>query len=889
MSRSKRLFLYSGIAVIAFIILYIVFPLIFVNFMVDWWWFSALGYNTYFWLRLTYSYLILVGFTFLFFLVFFLNFWVASRYLGGASYDYSQSKGVRFRARKLIQQFRSGSLMVYTPFSLLLGVLLAWPFFRQWETTLLFLFAPASGLKDPVFGKDISYYLFSLPIYQSILTTLVITLILLFLGLLLLYWLESRVLSRQEQHLPRGSRIHLSTLAGLIFLVLIWNFFLQRYALLYTESHKGIFYGPGFVEMRVILPLIWLSIAFLFITAALLIIYINTGQALKFLLIFAAIFFTVLWARYTPFFANLVQKYVVVPNELSREAPYIRNNIQATLTAYDLNRVEHRDYRIEDHALDLEAPQLKISLRNIPVWDRDVLQSVYQQLQELRTYYRFPGVDVGRYTVNDVYQQVFLAPREIDLTNLPAGARNWINEHLKYTHGYGVVMTPAAQGGEEPMTWFIHGIPPKSDYGFKIEQPGIYYGVGDYKYVIAPNESREVDYPIEDGNQLSDYQGRGGVPVNSVLRKLVFAVYFGSKDIFFTTKTNKQSRLLFRRNIVERIKTLTPFFLLDGDPYVVVTNQRLYWIQDAYTYSDRFPYAALHEDRLNYIRNSVKIVVDAYHGTVDYYLADPRDPIIQAYSRMYPGLLKSMDRMPPELKAHVRYPKDLFDIQMEIYNKYHQTDPEIFYKQEDLWEFARVEHAGQEIRMTPYYLTLNLIDRNAFEFILVCPTTPRARSNLRSLCVVGCDGQNYGKILIYNFPKGYIVYGPSQVDAFIDQDTLISEQLTLWGQLGSQVERGKMILIPAGGSVLYIQPVYLQSAAGLKIPQLKRLIMNGGEITVMEPSLEENLVKLQQRMRELSGRVQRRLERVPPPGPAMESPRPREEPQKPAVPPGVSR
>ncbi len=890
MSRLKRWLLYLAIAVIAYHLLYVIFPLLFVNFMVDWWWFSALDYEAYFWLRLTYSYLIFTGFTLLFFSIFFLNFWIASRYLGGGSYDTLQQADVRSRARKLLQKFRSGSLKVYTPFSLLLGGLLAWPFYRQWETTLLFLFAPDSGIQDPVFGKDISYFLFSLPIYLSLLGTLLITLILLFLGLLLLYWLESRVLSKQERHLPQGAKIHLSFLVFLIFLVGIWDFLLQRHILLYVKSHEGIFFGPGFVEMWVILPLIWLSLVFLFGTAVSLIIYINTRKALRFLLLCTSIFFIILWGRYSPFLPNLMERYIVKPNELSREEPYIRNNIEATLAAYDLKRVELRDYQIEQQTWDLEAPRLRINLRNIPVWDRQVLQNVYQQLQELRTYYKFPGVDVGRYTVNDVYQQVFLAPREINLTNLPAGTRNWINERLKYTHGYGVVMTPAAQGGEEPMIWFIQDIPPRSDYGFKIEQPGIYYGLSDYGYAIAPNDSREIDYPIEGGNKLTDYQGRGGVSINSILRKLVFAVYFGERYIFFTTKTNDRSRILFHRNIVERIKALTPFFLLDGDPYVVVTKQRLYWIQDAYTYSDRYPYAHLHNDKLNYIRNSVKIVVDAYNGTVDYYLADPRDPIIQAYNRMYPGLLKGLDQMPAELKSHLRYPRDLFEIQMEVYNKYHQTDPEVFYKQEDLWELARVQHNGEEIQLKPYYLTLNLIDRSSFEFILICPMTPRARSNLRALCVVGCDGNNYGKIIIYAFPKGLLVYGPSQVDAFIDQDTVISEQLTLWNQMGSQVERGKMVLLPVRGSILYIQPVYLKAAAGVKIPQLKRLIMNEGEITVMEPSLEEDLVRLQQRMRELSGRVQRRLERVPPPGgPKEEPPKPPEEGQKPAFPPGTSR
>jgi len=889
MSRVWRWLKLLTLAGVALAVLYVLSSLLFMDFLVNLWWFSSLGYKTYFYLRLTYRYLILGGFALLFFLIFFLNFWVASRFLRSPAAKAMPSAAARSRARQLVEKFRSGSLKVYTPFSLALAVLLAWPLFRRWEETLLFLFAPRTGVADPIYSKDISFYLFSLPIYLELLWTLLVALILLLAGVLVLYWLESRVLREKDRHLPGGANIHLSLLVFLVFLVGLWDLWLQRYALLYVSTHAEVFYGPGFVEMRVILPLIWLSLLLLSATAGCLLFYINTRRGLRVLVLVGMVFAVVLWARYSPFLPTLVEQYIVKPNEISREKPYIAKSIQSTLAAYDLTRMEKREYQITDVSWDLRAPEIRLGLRNIPVWDQEVLKDVYQQLQELRTYYRFTSVDVDRYTVNQVRQQVFLAPRELSLENLPVGARNWINKRLKYTHGYGVVMTPAAQGGEEPMTWFIQDIPPRSDYGFTIEQPGIYYGLADYGYAIAPNDSREIDYPLEEGFQLSDYQGQGGVPVSSLLRKLVFAVYFGDRDIFFTTKTNRQSRILFRRHIIERVKTITPFLLLDEDPYIVVTKKGLFWILDAYTHSDRYPFAEPHAKGLNYIRDSVKIVVDAYHGTVDYYLADPKDPIIRAYQRMYPGLLKSLDRLPPELKAHLRYPKDLFDIQMEMFAKYHQTDPEVFYKQEDLLEFPQVQHGSETVRLRPYYLTLNLLDRSKFEFLLICPMTPRARSNLRTLCVVGCDGDNYGKMVTYTFPKGLLVYGPSQVDAFIDQDTAISEQLTLWNQLGSQVERGKMILLPVRGAIIYIQPVYLKAAAGVKIPQLKRLIINKGEVTVMAPSLEQGLAILEARLRELKERTRRRLERVQPGAkPPAGASRPVSPREKPPLPPAGS-
>jgi uncharacterized protein len=874
MSRLWRWLKIALLAVLGLVLLYVVFALIFMDFMVDMWWFDSLGYLAYFYLRLTYRYVILAVFSLLFFLVFFLNFWVASRFLGTAAPGSDQPDLARSRYRFFLQKFRTGSLRVYAPFSLILAVVLAWPFYQRWEETLLFLFAPPAGVKDPFFGIDVSYFLFSLPIYLSILDTLVLTLVLLFLGLTLLYWLEKKYLAKQELHMPGGAMTHLSVMVFLIFVVGIWDLILQRYSLLYNHNHQAIFYGPGFVEMNVTLPLIWTCIFFLFTTAVLLMVYLNARKGFKILAISGVLFFLALAARYSQFLPNIVEQYIVKPNEISREAPYITNNIQATLAAFKLSNVERRDYTIEPLEWNLQAPLLRTNLRNIPVWDHEVLLEVYQHLQALRTYYKFPLVNVDRYTVNGVYQQVNVAARELSMADLPPGVRNWINERLKYTHGYGAVMTPAAQGGEEPMTWFIQDIPPHSQYGFKTAQPGIYFGLLDYGYVIAPNASRELNFPTAEGNELSDYQGKDGIYVHSLFRRLLFSLYFKERDILFTAKTIPDSRILIRRNIIERIKTLTPFFLLDKDPYIVVTGKNLYWIQDAYTTSSHYPYSQPYEGRMNYIRNSVKIVVDAYNGTVDYYLADEQDPIIQAYNRMYPGLLKPLAQMPADLKKHIRYPKDIFDIQVETYAKYHQTEPGVFFRQEDIWDFPEVTHHRQAERMGPYFLTLNLINPANFEFILVCPMTPKARTNLRALMVAGCDSDNYGKIFAYDFPKGMLVFGPSQIDAFIDQNTKIAEQFTLWNQLGSQVVRGRMILIPITGGVVYIQPVYLKAAAGVAIPQLQRLILNKGEITVMEPSLEQGLINLDKRMRELSYRAKQRLESGDPPNlkPAPQQP-----------------
>jgi hypothetical protein len=439
-----------------------------------------------------------------------------------------------------------------------------------------------------------------------------------------------------------------------------------------------------------------------------------------------------------------------------------------------------------------------------------------------------------------------------------------VNDHLVYTHGYGAVMTPAGQGGDEPMTWFLKGIPLESEFGFKVAQPAVYFGMlENYPYVIVPNDSGEFGYPKGDSNVTENYDGSEGVFINSAFRKLMFAYFMKDSDILFTTKTNKKSRILFRRNIQERIRSLTPYITLDRDPYAVVTGSNLYWIQDAYTTSQYYPNAAScgsGAGRFNYIRNSVKIVVNAYNGKVDYYIFDTKDPIINAYRRMYPGFFKDESQMPSDVRSQVRYPQDLFDIQMFIYAKYHQTDPEVFYQQEDIWDVGVPGLISEKQRSTlSYYLTLDMIEPNRFDFVLVSPVMPKGRANLRAMALAGSDRLSYGKLIVYSFPKGDLVYGPEQINSIINQDPTVSQQLTLWDQVGSQVARGNIIIFPIGKMMIYIQPVYLKSSTTLKIPELKRLIMTQGQVVVMEKSLEEAFAKMIERVKAETGRIDLRF------------------------------
>lgn len=877
MRNWKRWAILAGAGIVLLAVAYVIFNFVFLDFFVNLWWFDSMNLEGYYILRLFYRYLVFSCVLLFFFLIFFSNFWIASRYLG-----YSLGKeevcapddiACQRRHRRLLKMFQSGSLKVYTPISAILAIPIAAKFYERWEDGLLFFFGPSAGISDPAYGKDIGYYLFSYPIYLFIQNRLLIALILLFLALGLLYFVENRMISQEgeDRSLPNGAKTHLSIIGAAIVLLVAWGFLLKRIELLYTHAHVPQFVGPGFIEMYLRLPLIWISLFTFLATAVCGFLYVYKRKGLKVGLVFAGLFLMAMAVQNTNFLFDTVDTYFVQPNEVIREKPFIEKNIQATLDAFQLRDVETRDYGITEDFQFTPDSEILTHLRNVPVWDRELLDEVYTQLQGIRPYYSFPNVDVDRYDVNGQYQQVYLSARELNLERLPVGARNWINRRLQYTHGYGLAMTPAAMGGDEPITWFIRDIPLASDYGFTVKQAGIYFGEEDYEYVIVPNDIGEIDHPMDEEHAIVNYSGHGGVPISSFLRKILFSVYFGDRNIFFTTKTNDRSRILFRQNIRSSILAITPFFLLDNDPYLVVSEKGLFWIQDAYTSSNMYPYAQSYgkngskrffEDfegeEFNYIRNSVKIVLDAYNGDIHYYISDPTDPIVRAYQRIYPGLLEPIENMPADIRKHVRYPKQFFTVQMSIFARYHQKNPEVFYREEDTWEFAKLTNGF----MRPYYMTLNLLNPDDPEFLMLSPMAPVGRDNLRAMPVVGCDPNNYGKMVVYSFPRGQQVFGPSQISALINQDTEIAQELTLWDQAGSEVKFGRMIVLPVAKTIIYIQPVYLRSSTRLKIPELKRVMVSAGDMVVMDRTLEEALGKLDDKYRNRMDRIQRRL-RIP--------------------------
>jgi uncharacterized protein len=840
------------------IILYIAFYFIFIDFFVDLWWFRSLELEGYFWLKMLYRFFFSCGITLLFFSIFFFHFWIASRYLGLNPPDdvmFNADKRRKFQA--FADVFMDGSAKFYMPLSLILAIMIAIPFYNQWQTALLYFFGESSGVTEPVFGNDSSFYMFSYPMYQLIQKELLITAALLFLLVGGLYWFEHKFVPNQNSEYPMGAKIHLAVLLGFVVLFVAWGFGLERFSLLYIDSHQPVFYGPGFVDLRYELPLIWIAIFTFFAIAVLLLFYIfSTKHQGKWPLLATMVFFgMVVGLRHVDMIPYLMQELIVKPNPVTVERSFMQSNITATYDAYDFKNIKVEEKPISINATkDIEGWSSQTLFENIPVWDREFVIDAYQQLQGIRPYYSFSTVDEDRYKLHDHLQQVNLAAREINISKLPREAQNWENTHLRYTHGYGAVVTPAAQDAGKPIAWYLRDLDMTSEVGFHIDKPDIYFGQEAFKYAVVPNKLNLAGLSASDGSRAGQYDGKDGIPIPSYFRKLLFTAYFGDQKIFFSANITQESKILIRRNIVDRVQTITPFLQFDKDPYLVISKDRLYWILDAYTFSDKYPVSAPNTETFltgtqtfNYIRNSVKITVDAYDGTVNYYIANPGDPIIQAYSRAYPGVFKKLADMPQELREHLRYPRDLYYVQMKMFAKYHQNTPELFYEQGETWQFANVD--DKELR--PYYMTMDFgnCGGGREEFVMINPMTPINRGNLSMLGIAStldktrCDDSYSPQITVYKFPKEVQVNGPAQVDALISQSPEISQQITLWDQHGSKVMRGRMVILPLGKSVLYVQPIYMASEQN-KIPELARVIVSIGNHVVMDTTLSSAFKRL---------------------------------------------
>ncbi|QDL07619.1 hypothetical protein DP113_06620 [Brasilonema octagenarum UFV-E1] len=764
--------------------------------------------------------------------------------------------------------------------ALLICLLLSFVLSTHWVTVLEYFHSTSFNRTEPLFHKDISFYVFILPIWESLAFWLLGLFLFTVCAVTLIYLCSANSLSEGRfTGFSRLQRLHLNALTSVFMLTVALHYWLAHYKLLY--SPRGVIYGASYTDVKVLLPIYsGLSILAVAIAIYLLlrIILLSRTKKTSFKLIlyppqliYALGLYIFVAAISGEILPSAVQRFVVQPNELSRERPYIERTITLTREAFNLDAIEAKIFDPRGQLTATSLQENDLTIRNIRLWDTRPLLETNRQLQQIRPYYKFTGADIDRYTFKpdqtNQKQQTIIAARELDYGDVPDLAQTWVNKHLIYTHGYGFTLSPVnlvAPGGLPDYYVKDIGLNTGNESSLlisnesvrssiPINQPRIYYGEITNNYVMTGTKTQELDFPSEKDNVYNVYDGRGGISIGAIWRRLVFAQYLKDWQMLLTGNFTPQTKLLFRRNIKERVQAIAPFLRYDSDPYLVAADGEgtdikgdktyLYWMIDAYTTSDRYPYSDPGKNKFNYIRNSVKVVIDAYNGSVNFYVADPRDPIIQTLGAIFPKLLKPLDKMPVALRNHIRYPQDFFSIQSERLLTYHMSDPQVFYNQEDLWQIPNEIYGSKQQQVQPYYLITKLPQGQSEEFILLLPFKPVQRANLIGWLAARSDGQEYGKLLLYEFPKQQLVYGTEQIEALINQDPVISQQISLWNRQGSKAIQGNLLVIPIERSLLYVEPLYLEAEQN-SLPTLVRVVVAYNNRIVMAETLEQALAAI---------------------------------------------
>jgi len=845
----KNRFRYLLSIVVVIIIIALIALFAGANFFTEWAWFNHLGYLKAFLLMFfsNFGLRILIGLIFAVF-VFVNLFFTKKLFIKYFEAESIESENVETLFKEESQGFlnwlnKKKLNWIYILISLILGFLFSSVSSELWKIVLKFFNQTPFGNTDPIFGKDISFYVFSLPFYSFIKEMGMVLIVLTIIVVGIIYFIASGISSFSDVKVKLSNRAksHITVLLSAFLLLKAWDYRLAMYELLY--SPRGVAFGASYTDVNA--NLLGLRILFIIAIAVAAGLLVSLFRKNYKLLAWGLGIWIVTSLVFGAVYPGFVQRFQVEPNEIEREREYISHNINMTLEAYDLNDLTSKNFQPQDGLTlnDLEENDEIIS--NIRLWDSRPLLSTYSQLQGLRQYYEFQNIDVDRYIIDGKYRQVMLSGRELNKDLLSGQAQTWINRKLKYTHGYGVAMSPVNRINEQGLPeFFIKDIPPKIEGDLVLDDSSIYYGEITDDYVIVNTDATEFHYPQGDQNVYINYSGTGGVEISSFIKKAVYALRYSELKILLNDGINNDSRIMYYRNIKERVRKVAPFLAYDSDPYLVISQGRLFWIQDAYTTSDRYPYSQPFSNTGNYIRNSVKVVIDAYNGDMDFYVIDKQDPIAQTYQKIFPEIFIDGDQMPESLRSHIRYPKDLFKIQSELYSIYHMENPQVFYNKEDLWNIPNENYAGSTIKMEPYYILSSLPDTKLqnLEYLLMMPFTPANKNNMIAWMAGRSDGENYGELVLYEFPKDTLVYGPSQIESRIDQDSQISQLLSLWGQRGSRVIRGNLIVLPVAQSILYIEPIYLQAETS-ELPELKRVVLGyGGDIVIdinLEGALEQ--------------------------------------------------
>jgi hypothetical protein len=802
----------------------------------DLFWFTSVGYSQVYLTMLIISGALFILGTVVFFLFSFANLVLAAR-SGAGRYGVEKNMLILCGLGSVVASFIAG-------FSVS----------GLWEVILGFINQTPFQVVDPIFGVDIGFYIFALPFWSLVVRYLLILFIFTAILSFISYQVQKIGIQLDEDgnfsfsgQAPPFSLSWKETIGGflpqlnallfLIFSSIAATLWLTRFSLLYTSA--GTVYGAGYTDVAVMIPVLTiLSVLALIIGICFL---INERVQRPELIVYGIAGFIAVMIIGMVASAGM-QTLIVKPNEFNLERPYLEYNINSTLSGYNLLGTAAREFPVTYNLTGADISNNTATISNIRLWDWRPLKASIEQLQLFRTYYTFNDVDVDRYWLNNTYKQVLISAREMNTNNLPSQAQTWVNKHLVYTHGYGAVMSPVDRVTSNGLPeFFVKDIPPTSPH-LTLNQPRIYYGEGDSPYILTNSGTEEFDYPAGDENIYTIYDKSGGMLLSG-LSRLVYAINLGSIELLVSGSITPESRFHLHRNIQNRISMIAPFLTYDSDPYVVISDGRLYWVIDAYTTSNRYPYSepvrvpGSSTGQVNYIRNSVKVVVDAYSGDVNYYVVEPSDPMISTYAKIFPDLFHPVEEMPEDLRSHLRYPHAFFQIQAEVYATYHMKDPRVFYNREDAWVIPDEVYRESRQRMEPYYVIMKLPGEEREEFILMLPFTPRNKQNLIGWMAARCDPESYGDLIVYQFSKQELTYGPMQIEARIDQDPEISQSITLWSQSGSSVVRGNTLIIPIEQSLIYVEPLYLEATEKGTLPQLQRVIVSYGDKLTMQPTL----------------------------------------------------
>lgn len=830
----RRVLIGLGIIAAAILLLIIASPLI--TFVTDLAWYRALGLDSVYLTRLRLQTELFAASVVISFVFLFVNARIA---IGSAGPRKLRAVGVgRPGGRLQVWAALIGSALLAFFFSLGAGA--------NWQTLALYIGASDGGPKDPVFGQDVAFYLLRLPFYEAVLAWAIG---LAFVALIFTAVFHAWRLGGFETVALGRSLGHLSVLLAVVAALLGVRRWFDRYDLL--SSHNGVVWGAGYADVNARIPMAVVSVVVAAVLTALL---LANWRLRRPAVVVGAVGAWVVIAIVSSLYPALVQRLQVAPAELQQETPYIQHEIAGTRAAYGLDGVSQQQFGGSSPLTSAEVSADQPTIANLRLWDDRQLADTYNQLQTIRTYYAFPSIDLDRYTINGVYQQVEIGAREVNFSQLPGQAQTWVNQRLKYTHGYGVAASPvSAVQGEGFPDYVIKDIPPTGP--IPVTRPQIYFGETTGDYVIAPSASSEFDYPRGSADVYNSYKGTHGVSLGDSLSRALWSMRTGDLNILISDQITSKSQILYRRDITDRLSEIAPFLTLDSNPYIVVANGRLYWIVDAYTTASSYPYAQQEGDGfgnlpagINYARNSVKAVVDAYDGTVQLYVATPGDPLIKAYEQVFPSLFRPLSAMPPALLAHIRVPQDLFSMQADVYRTYHVTDPQVFYNREDVWAFAQEVPSPNTppVTLTPYYVMMRLPGESSPEYLQILPFTPNGKQNMIAWLAARNDAPHYGQLINYLLPKDRVIFGPQQISQRVNEDPTISKDFSLFNQSGggSHVVQGNLLVVPIGDTFLYVEPVYLVATSGTSFETLRKVILVDSQTVAYADTLQDALAQL---------------------------------------------